>query len=196
MKTETAKETRWGVTLAGMSLPGKADKSHGIRMHVGTVIRIPSLTFSKAVGWRNTTKSSWGTLDPVTPGVIPAIRYLLRRAYLFGSIGEPVNEATWCSLSAASIVQLPRICLSNPMTADGWRIYSRSITHGMLLDDPTSYSVTWVMPQEWNERSIPLRADESPGPLCSRTGIPRCLWRDEWRPLIKRTLSALSAARR
>ena len=51
-----------------------------------------------------------------------------------------------------------------PDDSSRWRIYARRVTGGMLLDEPTGYSVKWVIPRGWHEPASPLPSGESPNP--------------------------------
>ena len=52
-----------------------------------------------------------------------------------------------------------------PDDAGRWRVYRRVLDRRELIDEPTAYSMEWVIPNGWNEPATPLPAGQKPDPL-------------------------------
>lgn len=46
-----------------------------------------------------------------------------------------------------------------------WRVYQRQLDRHQLLEEPTAYSMGWVIPNGWDKPGTPLPAGQQPDPL-------------------------------
>jgi hypothetical protein len=52
-----------------------------------------------------------------------------------------------------------------PDDSGHWRVYSRHLDRHELVDEPTVYSVVWVIPNGWYAPGNPLPAGQTPDPM-------------------------------
>jgi hypothetical protein len=52
-----------------------------------------------------------------------------------------------------------------PDDSGRWRVYRRQLDRRELVDEPTVYSVAWVIPNGWDRPGTPLPAGQTPDPM-------------------------------
>lgn len=52
-----------------------------------------------------------------------------------------------------------------PDDSGRWRVYWRELDRRELIDEPTAYSLKWVIPNGWDKPGTPLPAGQQPDPL-------------------------------
>lgn len=52
-----------------------------------------------------------------------------------------------------------------PDDSGRWRVYGRQVDRHEIIDEPTAYSIVWVIPNGWDKPGTPLPAGQNPDSL-------------------------------